>query len=86
MPAPTTNTPGDGYLLSVRAADSEALLSIPVTPTSATGPAGYPVFRDAEGRLVVEIAPDGTCRPLIRRGLYPAVVRALATGSGTACP
>ncbi|MFB8305186.1 DUF6296 family protein [Kitasatospora purpeofusca] len=57
-----------------------------MTPTRATGPAGYPVFRDAEGRLLVEIAPDGTCRPLIRRGLYPAVLRALAPESGTTCP
>ncbi|MGW7441964.1 DUF6296 family protein [Kitasatospora sp. NPDC054795] len=86
MLTPTTDAPAHGYLLSVRSAGTETLLRIPVTPTGARGPAGYPVFRDIEGRLRVEIAPDGTCRHLIRRGLYPAALDVLAAEHEPACP
>ncbi|MFD0278944.1 DUF6296 family protein [Kitasatospora sp. NPDC127111] len=86
MPAPTTKAPADGYLVSVRTAHSETPLRILVTPTSAKGPAGHPVFHDTDGRLLVEIAPDGTCRHLLRRGLYPAALHALAPDHEMSCP
>ncbi|GAA2744147.1 MULTISPECIES: DUF6296 family protein [Kitasatospora] len=76
--ATTVPVTGSGYLLWVRLGDGAAPLRVPVAPTGTAGPAGYPVFRDPEGRLTVEIAPDGRCRLLARRGLLPAAIHAFA--------
>ncbi|MFG2819587.1 DUF6296 family protein [Kitasatospora sp. NPDC048365] len=75
----TVPAPPAGYLLSVRPVDGVDLLRIAVTATGATGPAGYPVFRDAGGGVVVEISPSGRCRSLTHRGVRPTEVRAFGT-------